>query len=1462
MKKTLYGLFLLCASLSCYAQEWVDVTDGYIINPRYDNNDVTTGWEGTELGAYNPVENAEHYNKTYNSYQNISGLKAGFYRVSLNALYRYGNASNDYNTYTSGNFKEYQYARLYALSNKGYYDSPIVLASSAALGSSLGGATQHVGSFYIPDNMEAAHNWFEADYYYNYVDCEVEDDGGLTIGIRKDEWVQYDWTCIDNWKLEYWGTLINVTSITLSERSLELMQAEKHDLTATISPSDATYKNVTWSSTKESVATVDSKGQITAVGVGSCSIIATAKDGSGITARCRVTVKREPATSENLIINEIMAANVDVYMDPSYNYGSWVELYNPTDKIVALCGLYITDDPNNLKKNRLPDSYDALPANGYALLNFDHHEVWTAASYRQIDDKLDCDGGTIIISDGTNIIAQETYPYAIARTSYALTRTPDGKKEWKRSGNPTPGTSNDVNGYFAEEQLDAPIVDKDGGLFNGTIEVCVNIPQGAMLKYTTNGTCPTLTNGETSETGLFTVNGTVCYRFRLFQDGYLPSPVVTRSYIHKDRQYPFPIISIVTDRNNLYSTAYGVFQKGSNGRPGNGQTSNCNWNMDWDRPVSFEYITDRNEYVLSQECDLSVCGGWTRASSLKSFKLKATKTYDLNNYFKAQFFEEKPYIKNKTLQIRNGGNDGSCRVLDASIQQVVARSGLYVDHQAWQPVHVFINGSHYAVLNMREPNNKHHAYANYGLDTDEMDQFEISPDSGYVQMEGSKDAFNRLLELSKDAENEDTYEEIMQMLDVDEFINYLAVELHIGNWDWPQNNVKGFRGVNDGKFHFVLFDLDGAFNVSSGEVFNKFFEKENYEFDTLHGYDYSKGESIEGKRNRKQIEFVTLFKNLLKNATFRKKFIDSFCIVGGSVFQQYKVEEIVYDVADYLSTNDFVNPWNTANQVMNKLGSRNNNATQALQNCSHMQLEGVERQQVKFSANVPEATILLNDMEVPYAEFDGYLFGNVTLKAKAPAGYRFAGWVNTGSTQTKSVFGMGETWKYYDQGALDRENWKAPSYNDAQWGNGSARLGYDYNQWHTGMNTEMAGYLPTYYFRKTFNLDTAPSTTDEFILDYIIDDGMIVYVNGVEAGRYNMPSGNASYNTMATEYAHGNPDTGQMTLKGSLFNKGKNVIAIEVHNNSTTSSDILWDASLKAIVTQVEQDYVSTDAEYTLPSSGAQKLLAEFEEMREDELLAEGITPVRINEVSAANSIYVNDHFKKNDWMELYNTTDEDIDIGGMNIIHTTDKSKKEKWHEYMVPSDNVMLNTIIPARGYKVIWCDQLDIIGADIHTGFKLETKGGEIIIVMGEEYTDTLTYEQHLGTQTYGRYPDGANDVYVMNIPTIAKTNQIGSYDTYYEKPIKPVPEPDAIQSYTKEGGITIAYVDGAVNIKSEDSPVRSIDIYNMSGIKMGATSFSHGGNKFVSLNVTTLLQGIYLVSATTEDGEECHIKFIIK
>ena len=79
-------------------------------------------------------------------------------------------------------------------------------------------------------------------------------------------------------------------------------------------------------------------------------------------------------------------------------------------------------------------------------------------------------------------------------------------------------------------------------------------------------------------------------------------------------------------------------------------------------------------------------------------------------------------------------------------------SGIDVDVQAYQPAHEFINGEYIGVLNVREPNNKHYVYANYGWDDDEIDQWEMSPDSGYVQKCGTPDVYNELCDvLSPDA---------------------------------------------------------------------------------------------------------------------------------------------------------------------------------------------------------------------------------------------------------------------------------------------------------------------------------------------------------------------------------------------------------------------------------------------------------------------------------------------------------------------------------------------------------------------------------------------------------------------------------------------------------------------------------------------------------------------------------------
>ena len=1483
IKKTTLLTVLTLQTLLCSGQVWIDLTDTYIVNPRFDNNDVRTGWMGTSFSTANPRENAEHYNKTYDTYQEIDGLTPGHYRLSLDCFYRMGSSNNDWMLYDSGNYSDYQYSNLYAQTEQGYYEVGIVPASSAALEASLGGQSSRVGNggwwwgdngntYYIPNNMEAAYYWFEAGYYDNTLEFDVGSDGKATIGISKYQMLDSDWTCLDNWMLEYYGSVTSIESITLAVTTLELSPTEEYEMTYTVLPSDATYKKVEWSSSDESVATVSSYGLITGVGSGSCIITATAQDGSGQTAECNVTVVANTPSSDNIIINEIMASNVDVYLDQSMNFGSWVEVYNPTSKSIALGGLYVTDDPNNLRKNRLVNNYGAIPAHGYAILSFDHHEVWTVRSYRQIDDKLDCDGGTIIISDGSSILAQQDYPQGLSRISYA--RTTDGGSEWSYTGIPTPGSSNQEGGGFASEQLPLPTVDLDGQVFSSPLQICVNIPEGCTLKYTIDGTAPTQSNGEVSETGLFTVEYTTCFRFRLFRDGYLPSGVVTRSYIEDNGNYHFPIISVVTDWENIYNSDYGVFMQSSYGRPGNGQSSRCNWNMDWDRPVSFEFITEDNECLVAQECNFSMCGGWSRAWTPHSFKLKAKKEYDLKNSFPVSFFADKPFLKQKTLQIRNGGNDTSNRIKDPALQMIVAKSGLNVDYQAWQPVHVFINGGHYAVLNMREPNNKDFAYSNFGMDSDEMDQFEISPDSGYVQMRGTKESFERLLELSETADDASSYESIRNLMDIDEYINYMAVEFYLGNWDWPQNNVKGYRDVNDGKFRFVLFDLDGSF--SSNSPISGFFGKEWYNFDTLHGYDYSRGESIEGRHNYRQIEFVTLFKNLLKNPTFRKQFIDTFCIVGGSVFHTDHVRPIVTEMRDYLNSGGYVNSSGTASSITSTLtSSRNNSMVNHLKSGSGSkyltdELSGINQQSVKLSSNVSSSKILINGLELPYTTFDGYLFAPIKLEASVPAGYRFLGWKDKGGTvnrTTRNLFSKGMRWSYYDRGSLDGVDWTTSV--DSNWPTGSAPLGYFTSDGNNGRGyqtfLEYGGdsnnKYPTYYFTCSINLQDALTEDDAIQLDYTCDDGFVIYVNGKEAGRYLMPSGDISFNTFATTYAPNNPDSGIMELDPSLFKKGDNVIAVELHNNQGNSTDVYWDASLTAYLAGTQSsNYLSTDLEFDLPEGNNLNIQATYVKLDADEMASIGIPPVKVNEVSASNSVNVNEYMKKNDWIELYNNTDEDIDIAGMYL-----SDKLTEPLRYQIASSSAVdakYSTIIPARGHLVIWADN-NAPMTQIHTGFKLGNSDNELVMLTSsdESWGDTLIYAAHNGDQSFGVYPDGSNETYIMNLPTIGKANMLDSYcESYIGKIDNPEPNGISDRTVNKSGSLSLFYRNDELRIHSDEPTTANVDIFTIGGQRVLTVNASV--QRIGGVSTSGIPNGIYTAQVVDTDGNRCVIKFIKK
>ena len=1156
--------------------------------------------------------------------------------------------------------------------------------------------------------------------------------------------------------------------------------------------------------------------------------------------------KTRAVTDMPFVVNEIQSANIDMCIDPSFNFGGWIELYNNGSSLIPLRNLYISDDINHLKKCKLIfESYLMRPKSFRIVWFGPNNETPSNVNF-----KLNPEGGIIYISnrDG-EIILSHIYPPAISRTSYA--RKVNGGDEWGYTSNPTPGMSNTISN-FATERLAAPVVDTDTRLFTQPFDFKVEIPAGTTLKYTTDGVAPGIYGGVVSTDGKFHVDKTAVYRFCLVQEGKLPSPVVTRSFIYDTYHINLPIISVVTNRDYLYNDRIGVFVRGINGKAGNGQSSPCNWNMDWNRPVNIEYLTADGKMVVNQEADLAVSGGWSRANTPHSFKIKAKKKYEGKNYLPYPVFKAKPHLKNKTWQVRNGGNDSKNRMKDAVLQEIVLSSGIDVDGQSCQPVLHFINGEFKGMLNIREPNNKDYAYANFGWDDTEIDMFQISPDSNYCQMCGTDEAFLKWYELSAEAKNSSTYNEICQMIDIDEYINYMAVEMFIGCGDYAKNNIKGFRPrTSDGKFRIVMYDLDSGFGLSN--PFGFFESKQTHTFN----YDYDKGGKLTA-----EIKFVTIFLNMLENAKFRKKFIDTYCLVAGSIFEPERSAVIIDSMAQQRVAAlklENKSPLDFADRLKSSIGSRPAAMINCLKRYPRMRMENAKEFNLKLSTNIDKAILYANTTPVPTNKFSGKMFLPMTIKAEAPAEYKFVGWrLKSLSTHT-SLLNMGSQWSYYDAGSLDGQPWKQGE-TAVGWKKGTAPMGYNlkYADIHNKLKTyldygdNVSNKRSTYYFHTSFQMTMMPASEQKINLQLLLDDGAVVYINGKEAARIYMPEGNISYGTFANRYASKDPVSHTVEIPVALLKKGKNNIAVEVHNNGAGSSDIYFDAELLIEgQNKKEGEIVSRRNSYAILSPKDYDLTALFEPLSEEEQAAL-MPPVVINEISADNTIFINEYFRKNDWIELYNRSNKPVDIAGMYL--SDDRTNP---HKYQIVSRMDKYSTKIEPHSHYIIWADGLRPV-SQLHTNFRLAREGGEVLLTaVDDSWADTLVYEAHSGKYSVGRYPDGNENLYLMTMPTFGTANVLNSYARRFAEPEYPLGIETVMPSAEKFG---VRYAQRALTVYGATvSPVQ-IHIYNMCGqCVMQRSVDTEGGVATVALE--GLRKGSYVARISDAQGRQCHAKFLI-
>ena len=149
------------------------------------------------------------------------------------------------------------------------------------------------------------------------------------------------------------------------------------------------------------------------------------------------------------------------------------------------------------------------------------------------------------------------------------------------------------------------------------------------------------------------------------------------------------------------------------------------------------------------------------------------------------------------------------------------------------------------------------------------------------------------------------------------------------------------------------------------------------------------------------------------------------------------------------------------------------------------------------------------------------------------------------------------SWKFNADGIDLGAQWRGNGFNDSAWPSGAAQLGYGDGDETTviSFGPDSASKFVTTYFRRAI---FAPNGMIGATLRLLRDDGAVVYINGVEVRRDNMPGGEVTFKTLATA-AVGDPEEMaffETTLPASAFVAGTNVIAVEVHQSNVASSDL------------------------------------------------------------------------------------------------------------------------------------------------------------------------------------------------------------------------------------------------------------------------------------------------------------------
>jgi hypothetical protein len=398
---------------------------------------------------------------------------------------------------------------------------------------------------------------------------------------------------------------------------------------------------------------------------------------------------------------------------------------------------------------------------------------------------------------------------------------------------------------------------------------------------------------------------------------------------------------------------------------------------------------------------------------------------------------------------------------------------------------------------------------------------------------------------------------------------------------------------------------------------------------------------------------------------------------------------------------------------------------------------------LKLAVDPPGAgTLFIGDWPVTTSGTTAsyYADDSLSFKALPSPRYRLDRWEMRGDTvkpgDTIALVPANSNWRYLDSGIYPGTDW---TYADVSqtWPEGEGVLGYGNEEVATQLSfgPDTLNKYVTYLFTNRFVVKSA-GQWKSLQINLLRDDGAVVYLNGTEVVRSNMPA-SSDFSTLASERidALGAVTYYSFDIPADLLRSGENIIGVEVHQVSPSSTDLTFDLSLTGVAGENP-----TDSEF-LPAGDisrrfewASEIIAHFSYIDE-------VPDLFINEVMPANFTAYPDRLGAYSyWIEVYNPGNQAVNLSGLFV--TDDPENPGKWK---IPVGDPDL-TVIQPKGYRILLADGRPGLGAD-HLGFAISRESRQLGLSVktsdGYIWIDTLTAPLQDADVSWGRYPDGAEE-----------------------------------------------------------------------------------------------------------------------